>query len=81
MRSLESVPEMLDLHGCTVHEGWKLFNEYIGEAAQNNKKSVTVITGRGQMNREFKEWVMMSPLARDCDEYEQGGSWRVRLKR
>lgn len=70
---------MLDLHGYTIHTGWKEFKEYIDQAYLDKKKSVTIITGKGAMHREFNNWCSCNPKIRDCDEYKTGGSWRVRL--
>ena len=69
---------MLDLHGYTVHQGWQVFKEAVDNA---KGKSLTVITGRGQMNREFRTWAENHPKVKFCEEYPQGGQWNVRLKK
>ena len=43
----------LDLHGNTVHAGWKVFTEHVAECYFSNIKTTEIITGHG--NRHCTE--------------------------
>jgi DNA-nicking Smr family endonuclease len=43
----------LDLHGYTIHEAWQKYQSFIFNC---DVKSVVIITGQGQIEREFLKW-------------------------
>ena len=51
----------LDLHGLPIHEAWRIFNNKIADAYHMNFKYVVVVTGQGQIMREFDTWVSNNP--------------------
>ena len=47
---------VIDLHGIRIHEGWNIFKNAISDAYYQDRKSIKVITGKGQMLSEFESW-------------------------
>lgn len=70
---------MLDLHGLTIHAAWMTFKDAVDNAYFAGKKSISVITGRGEIEKEFMEWVVNHPRTRFCDQIRPG-FFRVKLK-
>tara|TARA_B100001287_G_C22682422_1_gene531262 strand:- start:333 stop:563 length:231 start_codon:yes stop_codon:yes gene_type:complete len=58
----------IDLHGYHVHEAWRKFNQKVENAYYKGVKRCTVITGQGQMMKEFPTWVSNHPRLK---EYRQ----------
>ena len=52
---------MIDLHGYHIHEAWRIFKTEIDNAYYRNMKYVIVVTGQGNMMREFPMWVRNHP--------------------
>lgn len=71
---------MLDLHGFTIHKAWEKFTTEVDDAYHSGKKSIIVITGRGQMAAELGHWVSNHPKAVFCEEMH-AGCFRVKLRR
>ena len=71
---------MLDLHGMTLHNAWKEFQDEVDRAYFNKKRSVTIVTGRGPMQREFPSWVSGHPRALWCEE-QNPGCFRVKIRK
>lgn len=47
---------IIDLHGYTVHDAWKVFNNKIDEAYFDGHKTCKVITGYGVIQSEISTW-------------------------
>jgi DNA-nicking Smr family endonuclease len=82
----EADTRRLDLHGCTLHEAWQRFREFVEYHHLQGHSSVVVITGRsGQIAREFREWCRLMPVVRKYEPlgHNNGapGSFRVTLKK
>ncbi len=60
----------LDLHGYTVHQAWTVYQRFINEV---NAKSVVVITGQGQIEREFMQWNHPSSIRKITPLSHKGG--------
>lgn len=72
----------LDFHGYTIHTAWKEFNAAIDEAYYANQRSVVVVTGQGQMMREFENWCRNNPKIREVTQHKHNpGSWSVKLRK
>jgi len=63
---------MIDLHGFTVHQAWKVFCDNIDRAKLNNKKMLVFITGRGQIESEFQGWISGNINCRFCEKLHPG---------
>lgn len=72
----------IDLHGYTIHEAWKSFNNAITEAYFQGEKKVIVITGQGAMMREIMTWAHNHPRIRECTQTPYNpGSFSIKLKK
>lgn len=69
----------LDLHGCSVHEGWLIFKDAMNNARHRGVRKLTVITGKGRMLDEFQNWADVNPNIREVQLREDGGSFKVWL--
>ncbi len=72
---------VVDLHGIRIHEGWNIFKHAVSDAYYQNRKSIKVITGKGQMLTEFRDWCRSEHLIRDVELNLDGGSFTVKLKK
>lgn len=68
----------LDLHGHTVHGGWGLYREATKLCYNSNRKTLTVITGQGQMNTELTGWVASDQYATSAKKLNEG-AWEVSI--
>ena len=72
----------VDLHGNTVHEGWKKFRRATQEAYLNSAKTIVVIVGHGEMAKEFDRWCEADPYVRETRRLDRNsGAWRVMIKK
>lgn len=69
----------LDLHGTTIHNGWKTFVQEADDAYYRRVKAFKVITGKGEMLREFPVWASNHPRVREAKLNIDGGSYKVVL--
>ena len=70
----------LDLHGLPIHEAWQIFNNKIADAYHMNFKYVVVVTGQGQIMKEFNTWVSNNPHTKSCNSTSHNpGSFKVFL--
>ena len=53
----------LDLHGNTVHAGWKVFTEHVAECYFSNIKTTEIITGHGKIATDIGFLSTYSPSA------------------
>jgi DNA-nicking Smr family endonuclease len=72
----------LDLHGNTVHAGWKVFTEHVAECYFSNIKTTEIITGHGKIATEIEAWVNGN---RHCTEIQSHphntGSYYVKIRK
>lgn len=72
----------LDLHGLPIHEAWQIFNNKIADAYHMNFKYVVVVTGQGQIMKEFNSWVNNNPHTKSCNSAPHNpGSFKVFLRK
>lgn len=72
---------VIDLHGIRIHEGWNIFKNAISDAYYQDRKSIKVITGKGQMLSEFESWCNSNQHIREINMNLDGGSFTVKLKK
>lgn len=72
---------VVDLHGLPIHEGWNTFRTAVSDAYYQNRKSIKVITGKGQMLNEFRDWCRSEHFIRDVELNLDGGSFTVKFKK
>lgn len=72
---------VVDLHGIKIHEGWNIFKGAISDAYYQNRKSIKIITGKGQMLSEFRDWCRSEQFIREVELNSDGGSFTVKLKK
>ena len=68
---------ILDLHGYTLQEAYKETHEFVKECHRDRVKKVKVITGKGEINKEFPMWLERSPLVRKMEQTSDGGCWHL----
>lgn len=71
----------LDLHGYHTHDGWLRFMDEVDDAYHRGVRSMKVITGKGQMRVEFRIWAENHPKVRKVELKDDGGSFKVYLKK
>lgn len=73
------VKPVLDLHGVTVHDAYKITMEFIDESHRAGFKYVTVITGlSGQIRHEFERWLWpRRHMVREIKPLNGGGAFKV----
>tara|TARA_R110000787_G_C13064364_1_gene408206 strand:- start:248 stop:484 length:237 start_codon:yes stop_codon:yes gene_type:complete len=69
----------VDLHGKTIHNAWKIFNNAIVDAHFKGARSIVVVTGKGQMQTEFDSWCSNHPKVSGYELRKDGGSYLVKL--
>ncbi len=72
---------ILDLHGYSIHAGWKIFCSAMDQARLKKVKSLRVITGQGAMKQEFPSWCANYPHVRQIVLNKDGGSFTVKFFR
>ena len=71
----------LDLHGLPIHDAWNTFNNKISDAYYKKMKYVIVVTGQGQIMKEFSTWVNNHPNVKKYNNFPHNpGSFKVFLK-
>jgi DNA-nicking Smr family endonuclease len=72
----------IDLHGYHIHKGWQQFNQRVTYAYLNGHKTCEVITGQGDMMREFPVWAHNHPRVRECTRTPNNpGSFIIKLNK
>jgi len=68
----------LDLHGYTTWEAWKTFKSWITDKQKNQSiKKVVVITGDGEIKKEFKKWCEPLNFIRAVELHSTGGAFVI----
>jgi len=72
----------MDLHGLDLNTGWQEYRRATEECYNKKIKNLKVITGQGEMAKEFLGWVHADPFAISARNPENNkGSWTVSIKK
>ena len=72
----------MDLHGLDLNTGWAQYRKATEECYNKKIKNLKVITGQGEMAKEFPGWVEADPFAISARNPENNkGSWTVSIKK
>jgi len=72
----------MDLHGLDLDTAWQEYRRATSECYQKKIKNLKVITGQGEMAKEFLGWVHADPFAISARNPENNkGSWTVLIKK
>jgi len=72
----------MDLHGFDLDTGWQEYRRATEECYRKKIKNLKVITGQGEMAKEFLGWVQADPFAISARNPENNkGSWTVQIKK
>ena len=72
----------LDLHGYTIHNAWKVFNEHVEQCYYKGQKKTVVITGHGQIGNELIAWVHNNQFTEHCERLDPNkGAYTVKIKK
>jgi DNA-nicking Smr family endonuclease len=72
----------MDLHGLDLTTAWEEYRKATEECYQKKIKNLKVITGQGEMAKEFPGWVHADPFAISARNPENNkGSWTVQIKK
>jgi DNA-nicking Smr family endonuclease len=72
----------IDLHGYTIHTAWKRYRDASRQCYFNETKRLTVVTGYGIMQNEFRTWVENDPYADNAKSLDPNkGAWHVSIKK
>ena len=72
----------MDLHGLDLDTAWQEYRRATSECYQKKIKNLKVITGQGEMAKEFLGWVHADPYAISARNPENNkGSWTVQIKK
>ena len=72
----------LDLHGYTVHEAWKRFNEHLDNCYYACRKKTIVVTGHGQIGNELVAWVHNHARAEYAQRLDPNkGAYIIKIKK
>ena len=71
---------MLDLHGYTINDAFKKFNETVDHFYNAGYKKLTVVTGHGDINKEMTTWAENNIHFRICERMDPNkGSFIITL--
>ena len=72
----------MDLHGLDLNTAWQEYRKATEECYKKKIKNLKVITGQGEMAKEFPGWVHADPFAISARNPENNkGSWTVTIKK
>ena len=72
----------LDLHGYTVHEAWKKFNQHLDDCYFACRKKTVVVTGHGQIGNELIAWVHNHARAEYAQRLDPNkGAYIIKIKK
>ena len=73
---------MLDLHGYTVNDAFKKFNETVYHFYHAQYKKLTAITGHGEISKEIQTWAENNQYIRSIERQDPNkGSYLILLKK
>lgn len=72
----------MDLHGLELNTAWKEYRTATQSCYDKKIKNLNVITGQGEMQKEFLGWVHADPFAVSAKNKEDNkGAWTVTIKK
>lgn len=72
----------MDLHGLDLDSAWQEYRNATSECYAKKIKNLKVITGQGEMAKEFQGWVHADPHAISARNSENNkGAWTVQIKK
>ena len=72
----------MDLHGLDLTTAWEEYRKATEECYKKKIKNLKVITGQGEMQKEFLGWVHADPFASSARNSENNkGAWAVTIKK
>lgn len=73
---------MLDLHGYTIHNAWKRFNDHMQDCYLNRYKYTRIITGHGDIANEINDWCNANHYVRSCERQSPNtGVYKILIKK
>lgn len=64
---------VIDYHGYTIQEAYEDIQEAVKECHEERVKKLKVITGKGEICKEFPFWLERNPLVRKMEQTDDGG--------
>ena len=72
----------MDLHGLDLQTGWNAYRKATSECYDKKRNNLKIITGQGEMQKEFLQWVENDPFAVDAKNIDNNkGAWTVTIKK
>jgi hypothetical protein len=72
----------MDLHGLELQTGWEAYRKATQGCYDKKRSTLKVITGQGEMQREFLRWVENDPFAVEAVNIDNNkGAWKVTIKK
>jgi hypothetical protein len=72
----------MDLHGLDLNTAWEEYRKATEECYKKKIKNLNVITGQGEMQKEFLGWVHADPFAASAKNLNDNkGAWQVTIKK
>ena len=72
----------MDLHGLDLTTAWKEYRNATQSCYDKKIKNLNVITGQGEMQKEFLGWVNADPFASSAKNVDNNkGAWAVTIKK
>jgi hypothetical protein len=72
----------MDLHGLDLTTAWKEYRNATQSCYDKKIKKLKVITGQGEMAKEFLGWVHADPFATSAKNIDENkGAWTVQIKK
>ena len=72
----------MDLHGLDLNTAWEEYRTATQSCYDKKIKNLNIITGQGEMAKEFLGWVHADPFATSAKNKEDNkGAWAVTIKK
>tara|TARA_Y100001949_G_C15819216_1_gene256980 strand:+ start:64 stop:375 length:312 start_codon:yes stop_codon:yes gene_type:complete len=72
----------MDLHGLDLNTAWEEYRKATNSCYDKKIKKLKVITGQGEMAKEFLGWVHADPFATSAKNIDENkGAWTVFIKK
>tara|TARA_B100000809_G_C15058558_1_gene501521 strand:+ start:193 stop:450 length:258 start_codon:yes stop_codon:yes gene_type:complete len=68
---------ILDLHEYTIQEAYEETLDFVIECHEERIKKAKVITGKGEIGREFPMWLDRNPIVRKIEQTNDGGCYHI----
>lgn len=68
----------LDLHGNTIHNGWKKFCLHVDQCYFDGIRNIVVVTGQGEMKKEIQIWGQQHRYVQHIQQIPtNAGAWNI----